>query len=178
MTETATFQAELSRTTSQGPNAPTPPPPHRPPDVDDPGGPTEAPEPPAVEPQEDPRRDPGVPRPYPDDAPESLRRRPLEHAAIEIDTSIAGRTSLSLVGHHDLLTSGELELAIADALRRGDSLVVDLAGTSFVDSSILQKLLSGRDVALAARREFVVEPGTSSRVLRALELAGLLPRPR
>jgi anti-anti-sigma regulatory factor len=92
---------------------------------------------------------------------------------MRIDTSTTGVTRLVLRGHQDMLTAGELELSIADALRRGDAIVVDLAGTSFVDSSILQKLLCGRDMALAADRRFAIEPGDRRRVLRALELAGL-----
>lgn len=99
---------------------------------------------------------------------------PLDAGTIRVQRRADGVTLLSLGGRHDLLTAGELELAIADALRRGDAIVVDLRETSFVDSAVLQTLVSGRAMARSDDRPFVLESGACAGVARALEVAGLV----
>ena len=82
-----------------------------------------------------------------------------------------------------LLLSGEIDLASADALRRAgiravdalgpsDRLDIDLSGVTFIDSSGLGALVSIRNAADSAGREMSLL-GASASVVRLLELTGL-----
>jgi anti-sigma B factor antagonist len=80
-------------------------------------------------------------------------------------------------GEHDIYTAPTLRERLDEAIGRGDAVVVDLTGATFVDSSVLGALLDARRRALDAGQGFVVcigdevEPG----VQRILDITGLVP---
>lgn len=81
-------------------------------------------------------------------------------------------------GDHDLSTAPDLVSELAEAFAADAPLVVDLAGVDFMDSAILNALLSAREQALARREgsfALVAPPGSfPSRVL-ALVVGTLIP---
>jgi anti-sigma B factor antagonist len=80
-------------------------------------------------------------------------------------------------GEHDIYTAPTLRERLDEAIGRGNGVVVDLTGATFVDSSVLGALLDARRRALDAGQGFVVcvgdevEPG----VQRILDITGLVP---
>jgi anti-sigma B factor antagonist len=80
-------------------------------------------------------------------------------------------------GEHDIYTAPALRERLGEALGASRGMVVDLAGTTFVDSSILGALLEARRQAQERELGFVVclgdpvEPG----VERIFEITGLVP---
>jgi anti-anti-sigma factor len=98
----------------------------------------------------------------------------LEPLTIRIEECPGGRTVLSLRGEFDLSAERAFSRAIAEALRSSPrSLVVDLGGVSFMDSTglrslvIAQEMAVGRGCRLALRR-------ANDPVRRPLELARLI----
>jgi anti-anti-sigma factor len=90
-----------------------------------------------------------------------------------VDTSAPGVTVLELHGEHDMSTDPRLRSALDDALGAGDGLVVDLTGAAFVDSSVIHALFDARAALEARGRRLVIQVGTPSVVMRALELTDL-----
>jgi anti-sigma B factor antagonist len=82
-----------------------------------------------------------------------------------------------VTGEHDIYTAPALRERLEEALEAERGVVVDLAGTTFVDSSILGALLEARKQAQESELTFVVslgdpvEPG----VERIFEITGLVP---
>lgn len=86
----------------------------------------------------------------------------------------AGTVTVALHGEVDVLTVDQVRLALGDAVaQRPDSIVVDLAGLSFIDSTGLGALVFGfqraRDEGIAFR---LARP--SPNVRHILVLSGLL----
>ena len=85
-----------------------------------------------------------------------------------------GLAVLSVNGEHDLSTASELRRRLNALISTGESLVVDLSATSFIDSSILGVILSARGRAVEAGLGFEVAQGDCSQtVARVLEVTGL-----
>jgi len=86
---------------------------------------------------------------------------------------------VSLHGEHDISTAPELRGALERAQAAGDAVVVDLTGVEFVDSTVLQALLQGRDTAgQGAERRLVLvvpEDGVARRLLSLTNLDELIP---
>jgi anti-anti-sigma factor len=80
---------------------------------------------------------------------------------------------LDAAGYIDLSNAELLARAIADALRAAGTVVVDLSGVSFMDSSGLRELVVGRHQAEAAGRGYRVT-GAGGHVLQVLEISGTL----
>ncbi|MCU1370311.1 MAG: anti-anti-sigma factor [Ilumatobacteraceae bacterium] len=101
-----------------------------------------------------------------DDAP----RRSL----LDIAARSGPETTLALTGELDPATAPELDAhlreLIADAGVR--SVVLDLAGITFLDSSGLRSLVAAND-ALRARSASLVLRAPSSNIRRVLEVTGL-----
>ena len=78
-------------------------------------------------------------------------------------------------GEHDLATAGDLRERIETAVSRARGVVIDLTQATFIDSAVLQALLSGRDQAHTAGIAYVIalDDGTGHAVTRLLELTGL-----
>jgi anti-sigma B factor antagonist len=87
----------------------------------------------------------------------------------------AGVEVVVVRGEHDLATAGDLRSSIETAAGRATGVVVDLSNTTFIDSAVLQVLLSGRDRADEAGIGYVIAlgDGTGHAVRRLLELTGL-----
>ena len=93
-----------------------------------------------------------------------------------------GEASLTNQRHQVVLAlTGELDIATANAahkwlinlaLRRGEQLVLDLSGLTFMDSTGIRLVLQARAHALQRDAAFVVVRGPDA-VMRALELVGL-----
>jgi anti-anti-sigma factor len=80
---------------------------------------------------------------------------------------------IHLIGEHDLSTVDELKTAIADAIVDGLGVVVSLAQTTFIDSTVIHALVAGdkRLTKRGRRLVFYVEPGSAPD--RTLELCRL-----
>lgn len=79
---------------------------------------------------------------------------------------------VSVMGEIDLATSPALREALDDAVSRGPNVVVDLTGTTFLDSTGLSDLVRGREEATDKGRQFHLVV-TNPRVHRVLEITGL-----
>jgi anti-sigma B factor antagonist len=92
----------------------------------------------------------------------------MEASLVDVD----GQITVTVRGEVDLATAGALWETLQKASVAGTTLVVDLSGTSFMDSS-------GLDVLLRARRHLVTIGSTillrspHERVLQLLEVSGL-----
>jgi anti-sigma B factor antagonist len=105
-----------------------------------------------------------------------------EHATA-IGTIEVGRDGdvqvVSLRGEHDISTAPDLRGALGRARDAGHAVVVDLTDVEFVDSTVLQALLQGRDPAEegADHRLVLVVPedGVARRLLTLTNLDTLIP---
>lgn len=97
--------------------------------------------------------------------------RPPDAYALEAGRQVPGAAVLVLRGELDVAAAPALRERLLAAPERG--LVLDLAGTTFIDSSILQELLRARN-DLRARGARLVLAGATRPVHRLLELTGTL----
>jgi anti-anti-sigma factor len=103
------------------------------------------------------------------------RERPAPAtAAIEEERS-RGVTVVALAGEVDLSARDALDRALASALERGQSLVVDLSRTTLIDSTILGVLIAAHQDAEAREADLamVVGDGPSDIVRSALRITGV-----
>lgn len=83
-------------------------------------------------------------------------------------------------GAHVVLLHGQLDLANAERVREilrgtgGETVVADLSGLTFLDSSGIAALLAARSEVLAEGRAFVLR-GAKGIVRQVLEVTGLAP---
>ena len=91
------------------------------------------------------------------------------------EQAAAGVEVVVVRGEHDLATAGDLRGSIETAVGRAAGVVVDLSRATFIDSAVLQVLLTGRDRADEAGVGYVIAlgDGTGHAVRRLLELTGL-----
>jgi anti-sigma B factor antagonist len=94
---------------------------------------------------------------------------------LDLEQAEAGVEVVVVRGEHDLATAGDLRERIETAVPRATGVVIDLTQATFIDSAVLQALLSGRDQAQAAGIAYVIAlgDGTGHAVTRLLELTGL-----
>lgn len=76
--------------------------------------------------------------------------------------------TLKLLGELDLASEGRLEQAVAEPPSDADSLVLDLSGLTFIDSTGLQSLMNVCNM-MAGRRELVLR-APQRRVLEVLRM--------
>lgn len=95
-----------------------------------------------------------------------LARDPIEVAFPSATVAI-----VSLFGEHDLSTEARLEHALESARGHRRHVLVDLSGCSFLDSTVIKRLL-GTNVALRAKDGHLslIVPKTSTHVARVLDL--------
>jgi anti-sigma B factor antagonist len=95
-------------------------------------------------------------------------------AHLTLDTSLAGRTAVIALG-------GELDLAGAAALEHelagldADTVVVDLSGLEFMDSSGLRALAVAAQRAERSGRRFALVPG-AAQVMRVFDITRMRER--
>lgn len=81
---------------------------------------------------------------------------------------------ITFSGEHDLNTAPELRERLGEAVGEGTSLVVDLSGAAFIDSSILGAVLDARREAHQKGLGFAVALSDGAQpVTRVLEVTGL-----
>jgi anti-sigma B factor antagonist len=95
---------------------------------------------------------------------------------IEIVEPRPGAVVVELLGEQDLAVSARLEVLLESLLSSNRVVVVDLTGSTFIDSSIVRALVRADRLAKAAGTTFRLQFGTAPIVRRALELTGLLDR--
>lgn len=96
------------------------------------------------------------------------------HLALELSTERTGRTAVvSIRGELDAYTAPGLEELCSNIVEEGaDSLVLDLSGTTFLDSSGLRAIVALHQRVEDARGELTLErPG--HHIIRLLEITGL-----
>jgi anti-anti-sigma factor len=81
-----------------------------------------------------------------------------------------------LLGEHDLASAPAFTQAIQTLARCGESVVVDLSETLFIDSTIIHRLIEA-DANLASRGQgFALQVGTEPIVAKVVELSGVRRR--
>jgi len=95
--------------------------------------------------------------------------------ALDSERHQSGVEVVVVRGEHDLASAGDLRGSIEAAAARATGVVVDLTYATFIDSAVLQVLLTGRDRADEAGIGYVIAvgDGTGHAVRRLLELTGL-----
>jgi anti-sigma B factor antagonist len=84
-----------------------------------------------------------------------------------------GIVAVCLDGEFDVASAPALRDEIDAMLARGESIIVDLEQTTFVDSSIIHVLIEGVRAAGARDQRLVLQLGTAPIVERALEIVGV-----
>jgi len=90
-----------------------------------------------------------------------------------VDVEQSGQWSVvSVTGEIDLSTSPALRASLEDAIAKNSSVVVDLSGVTFLDSTGLGDLVRAREALLSkdGQLHLVV---TQPRIRRVLEITGL-----
>ena len=85
---------------------------------------------------------------------------------------------LALYGEHDVSTVGNLSARIDAALAQGHSVVVDLTGITFIDSTMVGAVFAGRRSAETHGRSLVVvAPGNemSRRLIDLVHMSSVVP---
>ena len=87
-----------------------------------------------------------------------------------------GAGLVSVTGEHDLYTSSDLHDEIRRAVAECPAVVVDLTGTTFIDSSVVGVLLDARNGAKAKEVGFAVclGEGSADSVRRIFDITGLI----
>jgi anti-sigma B factor antagonist len=94
-------------------------------------------------------------------------------AEIEVAKLSAHSSVLILRGEHDLDKCEELEAALTSLLATNHLVVLDLTGTSFLDSSVLEVFVDAERRARERGIRFRVQLGSATGVRRILEVSSL-----
>jgi anti-anti-sigma factor len=98
-------------------------------------------------------------------------------ATTDLEVTVLDRGTTRLValsGEVDIASAGQAQVVLRDALLTGsETVLLDLAGVTFVDSGGVHLVLEATKVAAAHGVRFVIVPGPPQ-VLRVFELAGVL----
>ena len=86
-----------------------------------------------------------------------------------------GVAVVSLTGEHDLGNADALKTLLDQTLERSNHLIVDLSDAEFIDSWIVQTLVTTRRRAEIEQRQFNLVLGTSEIVERVLTITDVLP---
>ena len=99
-------------------------------------------------------------------------------SGIVVERAEPGVEVVVVTGEHDLSTAPELERRLEAALDSGQPVVVDLLGTTFIDSTVLRVLICAREQAGDRSLGFRCALGESTGhgVRRLLELTGMEDR--
>jgi anti-anti-sigma factor len=99
-------------------------------------------------------------------------------SGIVVERAEPGVEVVVVTGEHDLSTAPELERRLEAALDSGQPVVIDLLGTTFIDSTVLRVLICAREQAGERSVGFRCALGetTGHGVRRLLELTGMEDR--
>lgn len=84
----------------------------------------------------------------------------------------SGYTVVQLSGDVDMSTSPQAREAIINSLKKGEPVLVDLSGVSYIDSSGVASLVEGYQTARANKLDFGLV-GVSPAAMNVLQLARL-----
>jgi anti-sigma B factor antagonist len=98
------------------------------------------------------------------------RLSPLK--AVASDTIADGSHVLTLDGEFDFAAAPQVEFELAEAIRHGTPVIVDLRGVTFLDSTMLHLIVTAHDRAKALNRRLcLVKPNPL--IWRTFVLTGL-----
>jgi anti-anti-sigma factor len=99
-------------------------------------------------------------------------------SGIVVERAEPGVEVIIVTGEHDISTAPELERRLEAALESGHAVVIDLLGTTFIDSTVLRVLICAREQASERSIGFRCALGESTGhgVRRLLELTGMAGR--
>jgi len=97
----------------------------------------------------------------------------VELGSIEVDMSRTGVVVLMLVGEHDLANAEQLRTTLAEKAATNPTAIVDLSRADFIDSQILNVLVSARKDAERQSQELAVVCPRGSPIHHVLEVTGL-----
>jgi anti-anti-sigma factor len=99
-------------------------------------------------------------------------------SGIVVERAEPGVEVIIVTGEHDISTAPELERRLEAALDSGHAVVIDLLGTTFIDSTVLRVLICAREQASERSVGFRCALGetTGHGVRRLLELTGMAGR--
>jgi anti-anti-sigma factor len=99
-------------------------------------------------------------------------------SGIVVERAEPGVEVIIVTGEHDISTAPELERRLEAALESGHAVVIDLLGTTFIDSTVLRVLICAREEAGERSVGFRCELGESTGhgVRRLLDLTGMAGR--
>ena len=99
-------------------------------------------------------------------------------SGIAVERAEPGVEVIVVTGEHDISTAPELERRVEAALESGHAVVIDLLGTTFIDSTVLRVLICAREQAGERSIEFRCALGESTGhgVRRLLDLTGMAGR--
>jgi anti-sigma B factor antagonist len=100
----------------------------------------------------------------------------LVEPVVRVELAEPGLSFAVLEGEYDAASAGSLRETLSTVLARGESIVVDLSGATFVDSSVLAVLVGTRAAAREVGVGFalLLSDTTAPAVRRAFEVTGLL----
>jgi anti-sigma B factor antagonist len=92
-----------------------------------------------------------------------------------LDTNEPGVVIVVLEGEHELFSAMKLQRKLDALIDEGVTIVVDLTGTTFVDSSIVSVLLQARSHAssVGTRYAIILDESSGEPVRRMFEMTGL-----
>jgi anti-anti-sigma factor len=99
-------------------------------------------------------------------------------SGIVVERAEPGVEVIVVTGEHDISTAPELERRVEAALDSGHAVVIDLLGTTFIDSTVLRVLICAREQASERSVGFRCALGdtTGHGVRRLLDLTGMAAR--
>lgn len=93
---------------------------------------------------------------------------------VQVHAGGDGALVVALVGEHDVSTESDVRTALAGAMARGESVVIDLGAAEFVDSRIVAAILAAAEDARANDQQLVVvAPASTAFIDRTIHLLGL-----
>jgi anti-sigma B factor antagonist len=92
---------------------------------------------------------------------------------VATDSEAGGAITLRPTGELDIATAPKLERALHDGRRRGDEVILDLAGLEFLDSTGLRVIVRGVEAAVREGWDLRLRHGPPA-VRRVFEIAGVL----
>jgi anti-anti-sigma factor len=92
-----------------------------------------------------------------------------------MERAAPGVEVITVTGEHDLSSAAQLQSVLDEAFHSGDSVAVDLLGTTFIDSTVLRILICAGEEATRRGVGFRIALGqtTGHGVRRLLELTGM-----
>jgi anti-sigma B factor antagonist len=99
----------------------------------------------------------------------------LTQLEIEVEPANGGTTVIRAVGKLDLSSPPQLRDALRSQIAGSQSLLLDLSGVTFTDSTAIRALVTTVDAAKVDGWDFGMRSDLQTPVRRAFEISGILP---